>query len=73
MKVAGTRGLTYFLSRARSLPEIGSDLDAATQAKINRVVERVEVLKQPVHKPLPVEKQIVHSLCFDSMAGQCSG
>ena len=35
------------------------DLAAATQAKLNRGRRTVEVLKQPVHKPLPVEKQVV--------------
>ena len=30
-----------------------------TQAKLNRGRRTVEVLKQPVHKPLPVEKQVV--------------
>jgi ATP synthase subunit alpha len=39
--------------------KFGSDLDAATQAKLNRGRRTVEVLKQPVHKPLPVEKQVV--------------
>ena len=34
-------------------------MDAATQAKLNRGRRTVEVLKQPVHKPLPVEKQVV--------------
>ena len=39
--------------------KFGSDLDAATQAKLNRGRRTVEVLKQPVHEPLPVEKQVV--------------
>ncbi|MFK5282265.1 F0F1 ATP synthase subunit alpha, partial [Lacticaseibacillus paracasei] len=39
--------------------QFGSDLDAATQAKLNRGRRTVEVLKQPVHKPLPVEKQVI--------------
>ncbi len=34
-------------------------MDAATQAKLNRGRRTVEVLKQPVHEPLPVEKQVV--------------
>lgn len=34
-------------------------MDAATQAKLNRGRRTVEVLKQPVHKPLPVEKQVI--------------
>jgi len=39
--------------------KFGSDLDAATQAKLNRGRRTIEVLKQPLHKPLPVEKQVV--------------
>jgi F-type H+-transporting ATPase subunit alpha len=42
-----------------SFSQFGSDLDAATQAKLNRGRRTVEVLKQPVHKPLPVEKQVL--------------
>ena len=34
-------------------------MDAATQAKLNRGRRTVEVLKQPLHKPLPVENQVV--------------
>ncbi len=42
-----------------SFAQFGSDLDAATQAKLNRGGRTVEVLKQPLHKPLPVEKQVL--------------
>src|SRR5690606_16081412 len=38
--------------------QFGSDLDEATQAKLNRGQRTVEVLKQGLHKPLPVEKQV---------------
>ncbi|HEV0309528.1 TPA: F0F1 ATP synthase subunit alpha [Streptococcus pneumoniae] len=58
-KVAGT--LRIDLASYRELEaftKFGSDLDAATQAKLNRGLRTVEVLKQPVHKPLPVEKQV---------------
>ncbi|HGQ7909610.1 TPA: F0F1 ATP synthase subunit alpha [Streptococcus pneumoniae] len=58
-KVAGT--LRIDLASYRELEaftKFGSDLDAATQAKLNRGRCTVEVLKQPVHKPLPVEKQV---------------
>ncbi|HEW1977913.1 TPA: F0F1 ATP synthase subunit alpha [Streptococcus pneumoniae] len=58
-KVAGT--LRIDLASCRELEaftKFGSDLDAATQAKLNRGRRTVEVLKQPVHKPLPVEKQV---------------
>ena len=39
--------------------QFGSDLDAATQQKLNRGKRTVEVLKQKIHRPLAVEKQIV--------------
>lgn len=58
-KVAGT--LRIDLASYRELEaftKFGSDLDAATQAKLNRGRRTVEVLKQPVRKPLPVEKQV---------------
>ncbi|HGJ2691761.1 TPA: F0F1 ATP synthase subunit alpha [Streptococcus pneumoniae] len=58
-KVAGT--LRIDLASYRELEaftKFGSDLDAATQAKLNRGRRTVELLKQPVHKPLPVEKQV---------------
>ncbi|BDS90941.1 TPA: F0F1 ATP synthase subunit alpha [Streptococcus pneumoniae] len=58
-KVAGT--LRIDLASYRELEaftKFGSDLDAATQAKLNRGRRTVEVLKQPVHKSLPVEKQV---------------
>ncbi|VJO35721.1 F0F1 ATP synthase subunit alpha [Streptococcus pneumoniae] len=58
-KVAGT--LRIDLASYRELEaftKFGSDLDAATQAKLNRGRRTVEVLKQSVHKPLPVEKQV---------------
>src|SRR5699024_5198852 len=38
--------------------QFGSDLDEATQAKLNRGERTVEVLKQGLHKPLAVEKQV---------------
>ena len=59
-KVAGT--LRIDLASYRELEaftKFGSDLDAATQAKLNRGRRTIEVLKQPLHKPLPVEKQVV--------------
>lgn len=59
-KVAGT--LRIDLASFRELEaftQFGSDLDAATQAKLNRGRRTVEVLKQPLHNPLPVEKQVL--------------
>lgn len=39
--------------------QFGSDLDAATQQKLNRGKRTVEVLKQDLHAPLSVEEQVV--------------
>ena len=59
-KVAGT--LRTDLASFRELEaftQFGSDLDAATQAKLNRGKRTVEILKQNVHEPLAVEKQVL--------------
>ena len=59
-KVAGTLRLDLAsFHELESFAQFGSDLDAATQAKLNRGQRTVEVLKQPLHKPLPVEKQVL--------------
>jgi len=38
--------------------KFGSDLDASTQAQLRKGERTVELLKQDVYQPLPVEKQI---------------
>ena len=59
-KVAGTLRLDLASYRElEAFTQFGSDLDAATQATLNRGRRTIEVLKQPLHKPLPVEKQVV--------------
>ena len=59
-KVAGTLRLDLASYRElEAFTQFGSDLDAPTQAKLNRGRRTIEVLKQPLHKPLPVEKQVV--------------
>lgn len=59
-KVAGTLRLDLASYRElESFAQFGSDLDEATQAKLNRGRRTVEVLKQPLHEPLAVEKQVV--------------
>lgn len=59
-KVAGTLRLDLASYRElEAFTQFGSDLDAATQAKLNRGRRTVEILKQPLHKPLPVEKQVL--------------
>ncbi|NBI30622.1 F0F1 ATP synthase subunit alpha [Chengkuizengella marina] len=59
-KVAGT--LRLDLAQYRELAafaQFGSDLDKSTQARLNRGERTVEILKQGVNQPLPVEKQVV--------------
>lgn len=59
-KVAGTLRLDLSSYRElESFAQFGSDLDDATQAKLNRGRRTTEVLKQPVHAPIPVEKQVL--------------
>lgn len=59
-KVAGTLRLDLASFRElEAFTQFGSDLDSATQAKLNRGRRIVEVLKQPLHQPLSVEKQVV--------------
>jgi F-type H+-transporting ATPase subunit alpha len=58
-KVAGTLRLDLASYRElESFAQFGSDLDKATQAKLNRGARTVEVLKQGLNKPLAVEKQV---------------
>jgi len=58
--VAGTLRLDLASFRElESFSQFGSDLDAATQAKLNRGQRIVEVLNQPVHSPLKVEEQVM--------------
>ncbi|KKK37947.1 ATP F0F1 synthase subunit alpha [Mesobacillus campisalis] len=58
-KVAGTLRLDLASYRElEAFSQFGSDLDAATQAKLNRGARTVEVLKQDLNKPISVEKQV---------------
>jgi len=59
-QVAGS--LRLDLAQYRELAafaQFGSDLDAATQAQLNRGARLVEILKQPQYQPLPIEKQVL--------------
>ncbi|MHC5268155.1 F0F1 ATP synthase subunit alpha [Enterococcus sp. LJL98] len=59
-KVAGTLRLDLASYRElEAFTQFGSDLDTATQAKLNRGRRTVEILKQKLHAPLPVEKQVL--------------
>nr|WP_289039187.1 F0F1 ATP synthase subunit alpha [uncultured Allobacillus sp.] len=58
-KVAGTLRLDLASFRElESFAQFGSDLDKATQAKLNRGQRTVEVLKQGLHQPQGVEYQV---------------
>ena len=59
-KVSGTLRLDLASYRElESFAQFGSDLDPATREKLERGKRTVEVLKQDLHKPLPVEKQVM--------------
>ncbi|RMF39010.1 MAG: F0F1 ATP synthase subunit alpha [Planctomycetota bacterium] len=59
-KVAG--GLRLDLASFRELEafaQLGTELDPATQARLDRGYRMVELLKQPQYAPMPVEEQVV--------------
>jgi ATP synthase F1 subcomplex alpha subunit len=59
-KVAGTLRLDLASYRElEAFAQFGSDLDEATRKKLARGARTVEVLKQDLHKPIPVEKQVM--------------
>ncbi|WP_297816619.1 F0F1 ATP synthase subunit alpha [uncultured Lactobacillus sp.] len=59
-KVAGTLRVDLASYRElESFAQFGSDLDQATQAKLSRGRRTVEVLKQPLHKTLSVEDEVL--------------
>ncbi|MFQ5654092.1 MAG: F0F1 ATP synthase subunit alpha, partial [Planctomycetota bacterium] len=63
-KIAGS--LRLDLSAFRELEafaQLGTELDKATQAQLDRGYRMVEILKQPQFKPMPVEEQIAIIWC----------
>ncbi len=59
-KVAGSLRLDLASFRElEAFSKFGSDLDADTRSKLERGKRTVELLKQPLHKPLPVEEQVL--------------
>lgn len=59
-KVAGTLRLDLASYRElESFAQFGSDLDRATLNKLNRGERTVEVLKQGLHQPISMEKQVM--------------
>ena len=58
-KVSGTLKLDQAqYKELEAFAKFGSDLDAATLAVISKGERNVEILKQPVNSPLPVEAQV---------------
>jgi F-type H+-transporting ATPase subunit alpha len=63
-RVAGTLKLDQAQFRElEAFAKFGSDLDAATLAVLDKGSKNVEILKQPLHSPMPVEKQIAIIFC----------
>jgi F-type H+/Na+-transporting ATPase subunit alpha len=63
-RVAGTLKLDQAQYRElEAFSKFGSDLDAATLAVLDKGSKNVEILKQPLHSPLTVEKQISIIFC----------
>lgn len=63
-KVAGTLKIDQAQYRElEAFSKFGSDLDAATIAVLEKGKRNVEILKQGLHQPIPVEKQIAIIFC----------
>ncbi|GGH64627.1 ATP synthase subunit alpha [Paenibacillus silvae] len=59
-KVAGSLRLDLAQYRElQAFSQFGSDLDKSTQARLNRGARMMEILKQGVNQPLPVEQQVI--------------
>lgn len=59
-KVAGTLRLDLAAYRElQAFSQFGSDLDKSTLARLNRGARTMEILKQGVNQPMPVEKQVM--------------
>lgn len=63
-KIAGTLKLDQAQYRElEAFSKFGSDLDASTQAVLDKGARNVEILKQGQYKPVPVEKQVAIVYC----------
>ena len=63
-KVSGTLKLDQAQYRElEAFAKFGSDLDASTQATLEKGKRNVEILKQPQYSPVPVEKQVAIIYC----------
>ncbi len=63
-KVAGSLRLDLAAFRElEAFAQLGTELDKATQAQLDRGFRMVEILKQPQYKPMSVEDQIAIIFC----------
>jgi len=71
-KIAGTLKIDQAQFRElEAFAKFGSDLDAATLAVLDKGMKNVEILKQGLHSPMPVEKQA--SIIFCGTQGLLTG
>ncbi len=63
-KIAGTLKIDQAQFRElEAFSKFGSDLDASTMAVLNKGAKNVEILKQGLHEPMAVEKQVAIIYC----------
>ena len=59
-KIAGSLRLDLAAYRElEAFSQLGTELDKATQAQLDRGARLVELLKQPQYKPMPVEQEVM--------------
>jgi F-type H+-transporting ATPase subunit alpha len=59
-KIAGSLRLDLAAYRElEAFAQLGTELDKATQAQLDRGARLVEILKQPQYKPMPVEQEVM--------------
>jgi F-type H+/Na+-transporting ATPase subunit alpha len=59
-KIAGSLRLDLAAFRElEAFAQLGTELDKATQAQLDRGARLVEVLKQPQYKPMPMEQEVI--------------
>jgi len=70
-RVAGTLKLDQAQFRElEAFSKFGSDLDATTLAVLDKGAKNVEILKQNLHSPMTVEKQIAIIYCGTGVTGR---
>ncbi len=63
-KIAGTLKIDQAQFRElEAFSKFGSDLDAATLSVLDKGIKNVEILKQGLHQPMAVEKQVAIIFC----------